>query len=605
MCAISGIYSPEGINPLDKNIVKKMNYLQRHRGPNDEGLFFDNFCALGHRRLSIIDLSKDGHQPFSSEDNRYRLVYNGEIYNYIELRNELMVKGWKFRTKTDTEVLLKCFLQYKEKCLHKLNGMFSFVIYDNLQNSLFIARDRMGIKPLYYIILDSKFYFASEMKAFRAIPKLVLTANNQALFDYLCFNRTDIWEETFTNEIKRLPKGHFAVFNNKHFRIIKWWDPKKYADNPINEKEEKIIGKIRELFESSVNLRMRSDVPIGSCLSGGLDSSILVGTIFKNYILPNKLKTFTVSFPRTNLDETRFVEDLNNKYNFTNFKTYPTAEKAFKELKEFVYSNDEPTNYPTFYSQYDVMRLAKENNVTVLLDGQGGDENFAGYHYFHGFYIYGLLKKFKYLNFLKELTNIKIRNQDKSAYETFVFQVLPGYFKKKLLLKTLPFIKKDFFYEYVEKSKIYKEFFSADSLNHSIVQHFNYKLEHLLRMEDRNSMRFSIEARVPYLDYRLVEYLLSIEEGLKIKNGETKFLEKKALGDYTVHSILKRKDKLGFETPVDKWMNSPSWKNLSLKNFDFLKDSFPDIFMKESQVPSKGVEKWKINQLATWEKIWF
>lgn len=605
MCGIAGIFSPYKLIPDDIKIVSEMNILQKHRGPDDQGMFNDKFCVLGHRRLAIIDLSKDGHQPFQSDDKRFYLIYNGEIYNYIELRTELQNKGWRFKTKTDTEVLLKSFLEYGERCLYKLNGMFSFAIYDSLKHVLFLARDRVGVKPLYYLILNSKLYFASEIKAFKAIPKLTLTLNYQTLFDYFCFNRTDIYDETFMNEIKRFPKGHFAHYYKNSFKIIKWWNSQKYINNHIKEKPDQIYKNIEKLFISAVSLRMRSDVPVGSSLSGGLDSSILIGVIFKHNKLLNEFKTFTTSFPNTEFDELGYINCLNKKYEFKNFRTYPTAETAFNNLKDFVYVNDEPTTNSSFYAQYEIMRLAKQNKVTVLLNGQGGDENFAGYHYFHGFHLYGLLRKLNIPRVIVEFFNIIARNQHKSAYQTLIFQILPDALKKRFLLETLPFINKDFFYEYIVKSKIYNEFFKANSLNQSLSLHFQYKIEHLLRMEDRNSMAFAIETRVPYLDYRIIEYLLGINEEIKIKNGETKYLQKKALGKYTIKEILERKDKMGFETPIDSWMTTPKWENLSLENFELLKDFLPDIFYKNSDLPKGGMKRWKINQLATWANIWF
>ena len=603
MCGIAGVLSPSRISQEDIDTISRMNDLQRHRGPDDEGLFVDDFCVLGHRRLSIIDLSANGHQPFQSEDGRYYLVYNGEIYNYIEIRRELEAKNWQFRTKTDTEVLLKAFLEYGEDCLSHFNGMFSFVIYDKKEHTLFMARDRFGVKPLYYTQFQSKLFFASEIKAFRTIAGLSLTPCHRSLFDYFCFNRTDVFEETFINEIKRLPKGHKARYANGSLIIKQWWNPETFASREINDSEETIFRTIEDIFISAINLRMRSDVPVGGCLSGGLDSSIIVGALAQTGQTASSFKTFTASFPGTSINETKYVDALALRYPFENYRVYPTAKSAFEHLQAFVYTNDEPTTSPSYYAQYEVMRLAHENKVTVLLDGQGGDESFAGYQYFHGFYLYGLLRQRKLSNFLSELFQIIIRHQDITAYQTLLFQILPHNMRQRLLYGTLPYISHDFFYEHIDGSRIYNEFFAADSLNQSLVRHFQYKLEHLLRMEDRNSMAFSLETRVPYLDYRLVEYILGISEKYKIHAGETKYLQKKALGKYTVPDILNRKDKLGFETPVDNWMRQPSWSELTADNFSDLKKSFPEIFVKNAPVPEKGYDCWKINQLATWKNI--
>ena len=604
MCGIAGIFSQQGINRTDVGTVERMNKIQRHRGPDDEGIYSDSCCVLGHRRLAIIDLSKDGHQPFESDDHRYHLVHNGEIYNYIELREELKTLGWRFRTKTDTEVLLKAYQQYGKGCLSRFNGMFAFAIYDSVDNMLFMARDRVGIKPIYYAIIDSKLYFASEIKALCTILSLKPSVNYQSLFDFLVFNRTDVFDETFFNETKRIPKGYYATIDKDGMKLTQWWNPEDYIRERKEDNLKLISTKIEEIFVSAVKLRMRSDVTVGSCLSGGLDSSILIGTLFENCnIEDDTFLTFTASFPGHAIDETSYIDSLNERYRFKNIRTYPTAENALEKLREFVYANDEPTTNSSFFAQYEVMKLAKENNVTVLLDGQGGDENFAGYQYLHGFNLYGLLKKGKILDFGTELLKNILRKQDISAYQTLLFQLLPDSVKKPLLLRAVPYIQKDFFHEYVGKSRIYNEFFDVRSLNQSLVRHFQYKLEHLLRMEDRISMAFSLEARVPYLDYRLIEYLLGVSEDLKIKLGETKYLQKKALGKYTIEAILDRKDKIGFGTPRDEWMLTDEWQKLTKQNFNDLNESFSGVFKKNVELPKKGFDRWRINNLATWKNI--
>lgn len=580
-----------------------MNCIQHHRGPDDEGLHIDTRCVLGHRRLAIIDLSKDGHQPFISDDGRFQLVYNGEIYNYIELRKELQGLGWDFKTKTDTEVLLKAYQQYGKGCLSRFNGMFAFAINDSHNGSLFLARDRMGIKPLYYIIVDDNLYFASEIKALCTIPDLHISIDYQSLFDYLVFNRTDIHDQTFFRQITRIPKGCYADFDTKGLRLNRWWNPEEYLKSDSHTNLGEVSDEIEDILVSSVALRMRSDVPVGSCLSGGLDSSILVGILFSHCNVSEDFSTFTASFPGHPIDETKYIDRLKKRYPFKNLRTYPNAETAYDNLKDFVFVNDEPTTDSSYYSQYEVMRLAKESGVTVLLDGQGGDENFAGYQYFHGFNLYGLLRKGNVPRFGYELVKNVLRRQDKSAYQTLLFQILPDMARKHFLLRTVPYIQRDFFYEYVNNSLIYNEFFNVDGLNRSLARHFQYKLEHLLRMEDRNSMAFSLEARVPYLDYRLVEYLLGVAEALKIKKGETKYLQKRAMGQYTVPEVLLRKDKIGFGTPRDEWMCTEAWKKRTIQSYDDLYRTFPDVFVRDVQLKEKGFERWKINQLATWKDI--
>jgi asparagine synthase (glutamine-hydrolysing) len=603
MCGIAGIFRRNTITNNDIDIVNTMNNIQKHRGPDDEGLFYDDNCVLGHRRLAIIDLSKDGHQPFISDDGRFHLVYNGEIYNYLELRIELESLGCHFKTKTDTEVLLKSYQQYGENCLHKFNGMFAFVIYDSIKHTLFLARDRVGVKPLYYANYNGSLFFASEIKALHAIPGLRLSLNYKSLFDYLVFNRTDVFDETFFNEINRIPNGFHAFFNEDGLKLSQWWNPEDYLCNTAEYNETEAKDRIHDILVSAVKLRMRSDVPVGSCLSGGLDSSILLGVLFGHDLARRKYPTFTASFPGHKIDETSYIDILNKKYPFNNFRTYPSARTAADKLREFVYTNDEPTTNHSFFSQYEVMRLAKDNGVTVLLDGQGGDEIFAGYHYLHGFNMYGLLKEKKMIRLCSELYKNFSRQQDKSAYQTFIFQILPGPLKKQILLKTLPHLRHDFFYDFIEGSRIYNKFFDAENLNQSLVRHLQYKLEHLLRMEDRNSMHFSLEARVPYLDYRLIEYALGIPGDVKIKNGETKYLQKLSMGKYTVQEILSRTDKIGFGTPGDEWMLTDEWQELTKQNFTELSGSLSDVFKRDVHLSEVGMDRWKINQLAVWKDI--
>lgn len=568
MCGITGLYSNKQLKDIDVVLIHKMNDIQKHRGPDDEGVWHNDFCILAHKRLSIIDLSKDGHQPFFSDDNRYILTFNGEIYNYIELRDELKQKGWDFKTKTDIEVLLKSYQEWGVKCLNKFNGMFAFAIYDTKENNLFFARDRVGVKPFYYTLVNDIFYFASEIKTLRIIPDQKLSINEQAIFDYFVFNRTDIWDETFNNNIKRLPKGHWGLINNKELKIYQWWNPEEYIKDPIEVKDLKqVYRNIEELLVSSVKLRMRADVTVGSCLSGGLDSSILVGIIDKYFpSLISNYKTFTAAFPGFKKDETTYVDLVKNKYNFKNYRTYPTAETLNKDFRDFCYFQDEPVPTTSPYAQYKVMELAKEKKVTVLLDGQGGDENFAGYQYFHGYLLTSLLKKWKVFNLFKNIYKIYSRKQAKEAYYIFIYQQLPEIIKINSLYKQHKYLNKDFFYTHIKTSIPFLSFFNNIGLNQSLVNHFKYKLEHLLRWEDRNSMAFSIEARVPYLDYRLIEYVLSLPEEVKIKAGETKYLQKNSVGKYSIPEIVNRKDKIGFATPEDDIITDLCNRNIINEN---------------------------------------
>ena len=604
MCGISGVYSQDKIDASNIEIVRKMNAVLRHRGPDDEGVYAEDQCVLGHTRLSIIDLSSDGHQPFSSDDGRYQLVYNGEIYNYIELREELKAKGWKFKTKTDTEVLLKAYQEYGRECLHKFNGMFAFLIYDIQEKKLFVARDRVGIKPLYYVNFESSIYFASEIKAFKEIPGLRFSMDELSVFDYFVFNRTDVWDRTFFNEIKRFPKGFCGECCSAGFNLEQWWNPEEFLSDVTKESPNTIISRIEELLVSSVKFRMRSDVPVGSCLSGGLDSSTLLGILMQNKMAGKDYLTFTASFPGESFDETSYVDALQRKYEFQNFRTVPLEDELYSGLESFLSVHDEPTLNTAYYAQYSVMRLARENGVTVLLDGQGGDENFAGYPYFLGFHLLGLLNKKKYGSFVSGFVSAALRKHTWDVYKTLFFQLLPDCLKKKVLLESVPFLSNEMFSGNIEKSLIYKKFFDVKDLNQSIAKHFSYKLEHLLKFEDRSSMKFSIETRVPFLDHRLIEYLLRVSGEKKVKRGEIKYLQKLAVGQYVAQEILDRKDKRGFDTPMHRWMNLTRWRTLLKEGFEDLKKSFPHIFVGDYRQVRSSALKWKIIQLSMWKKLY-
>ncbi|MBF0099889.1 MAG: asparagine synthase (glutamine-hydrolyzing) [Desulfobacterales bacterium] len=590
-------------SPHARDIVLRMNDIQQHRGPDYQGIYQDEHCILGHTRLSIIDLSSDGHQPFVSADNRYYMIYNGEIYNYIELREHLKQEGFSFRTQTDTEVLLAAYQHYGTSCLHKLNGMFAFCVYDQKTHILFIARDRVGIKPFYYIQRPDGFYFASEIKALLSIPNLTPCIHHQSLFDYLVFNRTDVFQDTFIEDIYRLPAGHYGILDEQHFSIHQWWHPELFINSSKETSLQDIQDHIRELLVSSVALRMRSDVPVGTCLSGGLDSSIIVGTLFEKNLVNSGFQTFTASFPNQIEDETRYVNTLNQRFPFQSHLIFPTSQNAYENLYHFTYTNDEPVPSPSFYAQYEVMKYAHDQHITVLLDGQGGDENFAGYHYFNGFFWFELFKTKQFVRFVKEIHAAILKKTHSSAYQTFGFLLAPAHLKKKLLKLSVPYMAADFFDEYIEKSMIWQHFFCIDSLNQSILRHFQYKLEHLLRIEDRNSMAFSLEARLPYLDYRLIEYLLSVPGELKIMYGQPKYLQKASLGQFTVQEILQRKDKQGFEVPCAQWMKGETWQSFFDDCYENLSQSMPTVFCSDIRNIRSPKDHWKMCQLQVWRDV--
>ncbi len=544
MCGICGF------NWKNEKLCRDMANTLKHRGPDDEGFYFDDNVSLGHRRLSIIDL-EGGHQPIYNEDKTICIVYNGEIYNYLELRKELENKH-KFYTNTDTEVILHAYEEWGKDCLNKFNGMWAFCIYNKNKNIFFLSRDRFGIKPLYYYFKEGKFIFASEIKAILQ-HNIERTPNDLLIFDYLMYNIVDHTNETFFKGIKKIPKGHFAVFDIKKnkLNIERYWALKiSQEDNHGDER------KIKDLFLDSVRLRLRSDVPVGSCLSGGIDSSSIVCTLSK--MIDNKnIATFSAVFPGKDIDESTYiqtvVENSGVKSNFTS----PSGEELIEDITKLIYHQEEPITGPGVYTQFRVMKLAHEKGLKVLLDGQGSDELLAGYLYFFGYYFKELLKKCRILKLIKEMRCYY--NKHKRFYEIgmMLYLFLPYSFKRYIFQRENKYVNTDFIDKYQKESTYLKDFIDVNSLNDSLLKHFEYKLGHLLNWEDKNSMTFSIETRLPFLDYRFVKYLFSLPSSSKIKNGETKAIFRKAMKGILPDRILQRQDKLGFETPEDEWIKIP------------------------------------------------
>ena len=552
MCGISGIinFNRESVKNDDlRSMMKKM----KHRGPNDEGTFIDDNVGLGFVRLSILDLSSAGHQPMFSNDERYVIIYNGEVFNYIEIREELRAK-YKFKTGTDTEVILAAYQEWGEECLNKLNGMFSFVIYDSKTKEIFAARDRFGIKPFYYYQDADRFIFASELKSI--LPLLnKRVANDKVIYNFLLFNRTDNTDETFFKDIKKLRHGNFLKIKNNKVTFKKWYNlADKIKDTKCFSAKE-----YRELFKDSLKLRLRADVPIGVSLSGGIDSSSIVASLIKDFEL-NELNTFSAIFDKKEeSDESEFVDAfkplVKNMY-----YTSPSADSFFEDFETFIDAHNEPMADTGPYIQYKVMELASKH-VTVTLDGQGADEQLAGYHYFFGSYYIELIKQFKFARFLSENLNYFKKHKSADALKYFIYYLMPSKLQNKISNNRFPSINKSFFDSYKKNYELNEMLYNPKNLTDLLLKHFEFKLEHLLKWEDLNSMHFSIESRVPFLDYRLVEATLSTPSFQKISKGETKHLLREALKDILPEKITQRKDKKGFTNPREKWYRTEKFKN--------------------------------------------
>ncbi|MFD2568094.1 asparagine synthase (glutamine-hydrolyzing) [Pseudotenacibaculum haliotis] len=555
MCGISGIINFNN-NKVEEKDLRLMMHKMKHRGPDDEGVFIDNNIGFGFVRLSILDLTSAGHQPMHSHDNRFVIVFNGEVYNYIEIRDELK-EEFHFKTGTDTEVVLAAYQKWGEACLDKFNGMFAFAIYDKEKQQVFAARDRYGIKPFYYYMDDDQFIFASEIKSI--LPFIPREANLKIIYDYLMFNRTDHRTETFFKNVKKMQHGSFLKLNGKEVTFSRWYN----LEERINSDKSLTSEEYRKLFNDSIKLRLRADVPVGVSLSGGIDSSSITSVLVEDFDL-KELNTFSAVYGADEpTDESGYINEYKSSVK-NMYYTSPNAETFFEDFESFIDAHNEPCPDLGPYVQFKVMELASER-VKVTLDGQGADEQLAGYHNFFSVYYLELIKKMKLLKLLKENVSYFKKHGSLDVLKYLIYYALPPKAQTKISKNIYPSINKSLFDEFKADLSVNKMLYKPKDLNESLVQHFEYKLEHLLRWEDLNSMHFSIESRVPFLDYRLVEATLSLPSSYKIRNGETKHILREALLDVLPQKIANRKDKKGFSNPREKWFRTEMFKKYILE----------------------------------------
>jgi asparagine synthase (glutamine-hydrolysing) len=584
----------------------------KHRGPNDEGIFLDGNIGFGFLRLSILDLSLLGHQPMFDESKKFMIIHNGEVYNYLELRNELEKKGYKFKSNTDTEVILYSFIEWGENCLNKFNGMWAFAIYDKEEKVLFISRDRYGVKPLYYYIDNQKFIFASEIPAILEVINHKPQANFQAIFDYLVFNRTDHTEDTFFTSIKRLKHGYCIKFTSNEFQKIdkngwkeflprvymkKWYDlrEKVYQAKGFNSPEE-----FREIFRSAIALRLRSDVPVGVCLSGGLDSSSIVSILLHDF-QKKDLHTFSAVYTKGQLgDESEFINEFQPLIQNMHFTT-PSAETLFNDLHNFVKAHAEPVPSTSPYAQFKVMELAKDH-IVVALNGQGADEELAGYHYFFGLFFKDLLHNAKIIRLSSEIFHYLKNYRSIYGLKTFFFFLLPANLRTKVRILEKGYLNPNFANEFASNNHVADTIYASKTLTDALIDHFEYKLEHLLKWEDRNSMWFSLESRVPFLDYRLVENILAMDGTEKIRNGMTKFILRESMKGILPEKIRLRRDKVGFGTPEGLWFKLPMFQKM-IKDLLY-SNEFKKRGIIDNNKAIKLYEKYLQNKINISSDIW-
>lgn len=597
MCGIVGIVSLNRAK-VDPPVLQRMNDLQYHRGPDGEGFVFASIdhsqgfhhsfvrhteasdptsmprVGLGHRRLAIIDLSERGIQPMPSKDHKTWIVFNGEIYNFKILRSELGSLGHVFTTRTDTEVLLHSYLQWGEDCLTRLEGMYAFAIWDSSQGRLFCARDRLGIKPFYYATPHGHFIFASEIKSLLAFPSLEVEPDDDSVLGFLIHGNCDYGENTILKNVKALPAGHSLTVDmgTRRVGVRRYWNLEVQPANGDTD-EERILGLKERLF-ASVRSHLNSDVKVGSCLSGGLDSSTLVslaGKIWQDQpgtasAIGNNFHTFTSCYDDPQFDERGYALKVTQSVKATPELVFPSPRDFWSEFERMAWHEDMPFSGLSFYAQWRVMRAAKEAGVKVLLDGQGGDEVFGGYAKFRYAYLASLLRSGRIAKMVWEL------GATLGQGDRYVLDIRKGhrYLPRRIrsLLKVDSLLKRVLSAQWHQvvsadstpATRWWRNASGASSSDHlTIMQRIQVDdllldtLPTLLRLEDRSSMAFSLEARVPLLDHKLVEYGINLPDHLKVHNGWSKYAVRQAMRGLMPESVRLRKSKLGFAAPDRLW----------------------------------------------------
>lgn len=557
MCGIAGLFHYRSAQPVPAAWIQAMTDEVTYRGPDDSGLYCQGAIGLGHRRLSILDLSTAGHQPMCDQTGRYWLVFNGEIYNYVELRSELMQHGYRFGSQSDSEVILAAYDRWGTECLQHFNGMFAFAIWDNHRQELFLARDRLGVKPLYLVEIAGGLAFASEVKSLLQLPGVRAEANPPAILTYMTSPQRCVpTEKTFFQGIRKLLPGHFLHMQlGGEVRIQRYWDltQVEVREEPL----ERQVERVRDLLFDAVRLRLRSDVPLGFHLSGGLDSSAIVGIAHQ---LGVPIHTFSGAFTEgPQYNETPFIRLMAEAVGADHREIFPRAAEIPAAIERIVWFLDEPVVGPGVIPQFFVNDLVASAGIKVVLGGQGSDEIFAGYgrkysaNYFRDWFRPERGQR-PWLNPMElginawyivnqsglrgsvELIRRRLRYRQitSSVFTTdFLATARQG---EPALPVTGPMRSR------LEKELVY------DTLNY---------LPGLLQVEDRTSMSHSIESRTPFLDYRLVEYAHSIPASRRLHNLTGKYVLRRALEGVLPDAIVNRRDKKGFPTPIGEWFRGP------------------------------------------------
>lgn len=603
-----------GFNSKNSSTLGDMLKSIHHRGPDDSGTFEDDDISLGHARLSILDLSAHGHQPMSYE--HLEMVFNGEVYNFQEMREELEKEGYRFVSNSDSEVVLKAFHKWGKAAVDRFIGMFAFAIYDKNAKELYIFRDRVGVKPLYYYHDSENFIFASEIRALK-IHKKDLKVNKAALNEYMQFqyisSGASIYEDCY-----RLAPGHYLTYSieTKEITISEYWSILPFFELPKFQKSEKeLVDELEALLIDSFKYRMVSDVPVGVFLSGGIDSSIVAAILQKHY---GNIHTFTIGFKEAKYNEATFAKDLANHLGTTHTEEFLSAEDAGEILKEFVEIYDEPFGDSSGIPTTLVCKMAKENGVKVVLSADGGDEVFCGYERYWYDHEKGQ-KIFKIPYFLRSQIS---KTMDAIGVDFFSkFSKSKDFERKFHQLTTLLSCKdwKSFYEQMIKSAKDYEiralmgepvmieeESFALGEKEHPMQGMMNwdyhrYMVDDVLVKVDRATMYNSIEGREPLLDHRIAEFMAQVPFELKYKDGISKYLLKEVLYRYVPRELIDR-PKMGFGIPMFEWFS----KDLKVLLEKHLKKSTIESqgFFNYAEI-EKEMRQFENGKYVNIDKLWF
>ena len=616
MCGISGIYSLQLPDDAGKRL-QQMNDSISHRGPDDQGTMITSKVALGHRRLAILDLSPAGHQPMFDHERKLAIVFNGEIYNFREIRAELT--GYPFKTQSDTEVILAAYLRWGADCLHKFNGMFALAIWDYANEELFIARDRLGIKPVYYYQYNDLLLFSSEVRGLLNSGLVERKINREVIDEYFTYQTVHA-PNTLVKDVYMLMPGHFMKVKDGRTDIRRWWSPREnYSCVSEGKSYEEVCSDVYDLLMKSVERRLISDVPFGAFLSGGIDSSAVVGLMSR--IQQQKVKTFTIAFDEEEFSEAKFARMVANKFNTDHHEFRLKPEDFLAELPIALHALDHPSGDGP--NSYTVSKITREAGITMALSGLGGDELFAGYPVFNRSiqlqeknWLFNIPRGLRalggslYAAMKKDTTAIKTRQllglKDGSLHNTFPLSRQVGMPDHTGALLELPAITEDAI-QRILKTELSNGGNALPLLSQvSVAEITTYMQNVLLRDTDQMSMAVALEVRVPFLDYKLVEYVLGISDAYK-KPVIPKKLLVDSLGDLLPHEVVHR-PKMGFVFPWSVWLKKElrplcdkHIRRLSEKDFihgTYLQQSWQRFLNGDRQV--RWLDMWLCTVLDHW-----